>query len=403
MKICIINHSDTRGGASVVSRRLMHAFRDLGHDATMLVTHRESDDPYVFQAASSMRAKLPFLAEHLRLFAACGFSKRDIFSISIASDGLPLSRHPLVREADAVILNWVNQGMLSLDEIRRIASMKKTVWTMHDMWNLTAVCHHAGDCTQFASEPPCASCPILARKSVATRTIELKNALYDDVPMSFVAVSSWLAAKAAESILMKGRRVSVIPNAFPVEEFRIEPRTTRAALGLPEGKKLIVMGAARLDDPVKGLGMAVEIFNNLRRDDAVAVFYGNIKNPAALSDLRFPYVHLGIIPQERVRELYSHAEVVVSTSLYETLPGTIVEGMASGCTPVCFDSGGQRDIVSESRLGYLIPPYDTLAFVKAVNAALDNPLNPCLLRKHIRERFASAVIARHYLDLISAE
>ena len=114
MKICIINHSDTRGGASVVSRRLMHALRALGHDAYMLVVHKESDDAHVYAAASTTCARIPFLAEHLRLFVACGFSKRNIFRVSIASDGLPLSRHPLVLEADAVILNWLNQGMISL-------------------------------------------------------------------------------------------------------------------------------------------------------------------------------------------------------------------------------------------------------------------------------------------------
>lgn len=400
MKICIINHSDTRGGASVVSRRLIHAFRDLGHDATMLVTHRESDDPHVFEAASSGRAKLPFLAEHLRLFAACGFSKRDIFSISIASEGLPLSRHPLVREADAVILNWVNQGMLSLGEIRRIASMKKTVWTMHDMWNLTAVCHHAGKCMQFASEPPCAACPILASKSLGRRAVELKNALYDDVPLSFVAVSSWLAAKAAESTLMKGRGVHVIPNAFPVEEFSLEPSLSRAEMGLPDGKKLIVMGAARLDDPVKGLDMAVDILNRLKRSDAVAVFYGNIKNREALSGLKFPWLHLGVLPQKRVRELYAHAEVVISTSLYETLPGTLIEGMAAGCTPVCFDSGGQRDIITSEDLGYLVPPYDTAAFTRALENALDCPGAPERLRRHVNETFGSEIIAGKYIDLL---
>ncbi len=402
MKICIINHSDMRGGASIVSRRLVHALRRLGHDATMLVMCKESDDPYVFQAASTLRAKLPFLAEHLRLFAACVFSKRDIFSISIASDGLPLSRHPLVGNADAVILNWVNQGMLSLDEIRRIASVKKVVWTMHDMWNVTAVCHHAGECSQFASERACVACPKIVFKSLGRRTERLKNALYDDVPLSFVAVSSWLAEKAAESTLMKGRAVTVIPNAFPVEEFRLKPETTRGDICLPEDKKLIVMGAARLDDPVKGLDMAIEIFNGLKRDDAVAVFYGNIKNPDVLSGLRFPYLHLGTISQENVRELYAHADVVISTSRYETLPGTLIEGMAAGCTPVAFDSGGQRDIISNDSLGYLVPPYDIDAFTGRIAEALDRPMSPHHLRRHIRNMFNEDAIARCYLEILNS-
>ena len=121
MKIVIINHSDTLGGASVVSRRLMHALRSLGHDAWMLVTHRASDDPHVVTAAPKWRSRLSFIAEHARIFLNNGHNREDLFKASIATDGLQLATHPLVRNADAVILNWVNQGMLSLYEIGRIA------------------------------------------------------------------------------------------------------------------------------------------------------------------------------------------------------------------------------------------------------------------------------------------
>lgn len=384
----------------MVARRLMHALRALGHDANMLVVHKGSDDPHVVVAAPAMRAKIPFLAEHLRLFAACGFSKKNIFKVSCATDGLPLYRHPLVREADAVILNWVNQGMLSIDGIRRIASMKKTIWTMHDMWNMTAVCHHAGKCTQFKSDALCGACPMLYLKPFGKHARCAKNALYDEVSIHFVAVSSWLAAMAGESTLLKGRSVTVIPNAFPVEEFYIEPKKSRGVVGVPEGKKLIVMGAARLDDPVKGLDFAIQILNKLHREDAVAVFYGEVKDRSAFDALKFPYIHLGTIAQETVRELYAQADVVISTSRYETLPGTIVEGMAAGCTPVTFDSGGQRDIVPDDSLGFLVEAYDTDAFSSAIDKALDSPVDKERLRSHIRNTFADEVVANRYLELI---
>ena len=47
MKIVLINHSDTRGGASVVSMRLLEALRALGADASMLVVRKAGDRPYV--------------------------------------------------------------------------------------------------------------------------------------------------------------------------------------------------------------------------------------------------------------------------------------------------------------------------------------------------------------------
>ncbi len=106
MKIVIINHSDTLGGASVVSMRLMEALRKSGHDARMLVSRKLSDNPYVEECGRNLRGKFCFLAEHARIYMSCGFNRRNLFKISIANVGLPLSQHHLVRNADVVMLNW---------------------------------------------------------------------------------------------------------------------------------------------------------------------------------------------------------------------------------------------------------------------------------------------------------
>ena len=132
MKIVIVNHSDRLGGASVVSHRLMRALRGLGHDARMLVAHKSTADHNVTEYKPQWRIKKSFLSEHIRIFASNGFSKSDLFKASIATDTIPLASHPLIKDADAVIINWVNQGMLSLAEIEKIASSKTVIWTMHD-------------------------------------------------------------------------------------------------------------------------------------------------------------------------------------------------------------------------------------------------------------------------------
>ncbi len=398
MNIVLINHSDSRGGASVVAYRLMKALRALGHDASMLVVHKATDDPDVHVAASGLRAKLPFLKEHLRIFKACNFSRKNIFKISIASDGLPLAHHPLVKSADAVILNWVNQGMLSLDEIALMAKERRVVWTMHDMWNLTSLCHHAGNCTQYVQT--CSDCPLVCDKSLGERTWQRKKRMYDSVPLSFVAVSSWLAEKCRRSSLFTHFEPAVIPNAFPVDKFYIEPRKTRQELNLPADKKIILMGAARLDDPVKGLPYAVDALNRLKRTDAVAVFYGAIRDASALAPLKFPHVCMGAVDNSLVAELCAHASVVMSSSLYETLPGTIIEGMAGGATPVAFDSGGQRDIIRKVSEGYLVQPYDISAFADAIDGALDGPCQREVQHRLVAERFSSESVAGAYLELL---
>lgn len=75
MKVTLINHSDSLGGASVVTYRLMHALRRLGVDARMLVMSKTTSDENVTQAAPRWRSRIPFLAEHLDIFAQNGCSR----------------------------------------------------------------------------------------------------------------------------------------------------------------------------------------------------------------------------------------------------------------------------------------------------------------------------------------
>ena len=135
IKIAIINKSDSIGGAAVVSRRLMEALRREGADARMVVVEKLSDSSFVEVAASKFQIFVKFLTERLRIFLANGFNRATLFQIDTGETGLPLWKLPLVKNADAVLINWVNQGMLSLKGVEKILKLgKPVIWTMHDMW-----------------------------------------------------------------------------------------------------------------------------------------------------------------------------------------------------------------------------------------------------------------------------
>lgn len=401
MKVTLINHSDTLGGASVVTVRLLEALRLAGVDARMVVVHKASANPNVAQAGTAFSRNKAFLAEHARIFANNGFSYGDVFKVSIATAGLPLASHPWVKDADIVCLNWVNQGMLSLDGIRSIEA--PIVWTMHDMWNMTGVCHHAGECNAFLMR--CGLCPQLGRAArpddISRRCFFAKEALYSEKKIHFVAVSNWLHDLCVQSPAMAGCDISVIPNAFPVGDFHTSPRVPRFDLGLPSGK-LITMGAARLDDPIKGLDLAVEALNRLYGIDAKVVFFGALRDKHALDTLRLPFVHLGRVSQDKISEILAHSSVVLSSSHYETLPGTLVEGMAAGAYPVAFDHGGQRDIVDHLSTGYLARYADTADLAKGIKTGLLNAPDRDSQHRAVALRFDSDVIARRYIDLFDS-
>ncbi|MDE6137801.1 MAG: glycosyltransferase, partial [Muribaculaceae bacterium] len=399
----------TRGGASVVTARLADALRREGVDARMLVVRREGPaSEFVAEAAPQLVAKAAFMAEEGMTWIDNGLHRRNLFKLDAARAGLPLHRHPWVREADVVCLNWVNQGMLSLRGVERIAALgKPVVWTMHDMWCATGLCHHAGDCTRFREA--CGRCPLVERSprsiDLSRRRFERKAACYARSGITFVAVSTWLAARCRESGLLRDARVEVIPNAFPVDDFSLTPALSRAELGLPDDDRhIIVMGAARLDDPVKGLPVAVDALNRLA--DAgyagrfIPVFFGALRDATALDGLAVPFVHLGTVADPaRLRSLYAHARVVLSTSLYETLPGTLIEGQAAGAWPVSFGRGGQSDIIDPPRTGYIARWLDASDIAAGLARSIDTAPDRAALRRSVCERFAAPAVARRYLSL----
>lgn len=403
MKITLINHSDTLGGASVVTFRLLEALCRAGADARLLVGRKDSDSLRVAEASVRRRLMIPFLAEHASIFAHNGFSRDRLFKISIANAGLSLADHPWVQDADVVILNWVNQGLLSLNGIRQIALAKPTIWTMHDMWNLTGGCHHAGACNHYLTH--CKNCPLLGfmggPHDLSFRHFDAKRRLYDSAPMTFVAVSSWLLECAERSALLRGRDIRLIHNPFPVDQLSRAPKYTRAELGLPEGKPVILMSAARLDDPVKDLPLAIAGLNELAAggSEALALMVGTVKNPDALSSLKMPFIATGpIYDKLRLQALTSHCSAVLSTSTFESFGATLLEGQAAGATPVGFTHDGRTDIITDGVTGYAIESRTPEAVANALKRAIESPIPRAELLA-AANRYSADTVADRYLTL----
>ena len=97
MKVTVINHSDSRGGASVVSMRLVRALREAGVDARMIVARPDGAlPPYVTAAASPAATKGAFLLEEGLTWLDNGMSRKNLFALDAARAGLPLEKHPRV-------------------------------------------------------------------------------------------------------------------------------------------------------------------------------------------------------------------------------------------------------------------------------------------------------------------
>lgn len=410
-KVVLVNHSDTLGGAAIVTFRLMQALRQQGVDARMVVFTKTSSEENISSLSTRFIRGMAFCMERIKLLIATGFNYNNLFKISSGDFALNVHNHPWVKEADIVCLNWFNQGLLSINGIRKLHKMgKKIIWTMHDMWAMTGICHHSYECSYFLDR--CGNCQFLSGggnpNDLSYKLWEKKNKLYQDVPITFVAVSSWLEQRARQSSLLRSCAVMTIHNPFPIEQFYTSPVKQLYSIETSTKPNMILFGAARLDDPIKGLSYTIDalnyIFDNYPEvaTKSAVYFFGSMKNPELLDNLRFSHRWLGRINDFKlIRYLCSSAKIVLSTSLYETLGGTLVEGQAGGAIPVTFGGDGREDVVEHLKNGYIAAYKDYKDVAKGIMWAINSGITRESLHESVKERFSAPVIAGKYIELFS--
>ncbi|RRD02526.1 glycosyltransferase [Prevotella sp. OH937_COT-195] len=409
MKVLIVNTSDASGGASTAARRLAEALNNNGVEARMLVRERLTETPFVELLPGRLRQKWNFLWERMRIFVSNMFSRDNLFTVSIANTGQDITRTKAFRDADIIHLHWVNQGMLSLGDMGKILrSGKPVVWTMHDMWQLTAICHYAHECRRFVER--CGRCPFLRfshEKDLSRKVFVRKQKMLSGTDVSFVAVSTWLQREARQSALLADRDVRVVPNVLSLSRFRLFPRDdSRRRLGIRQ-KYVVMFGAARIDNKIKGFNFLREairhIIDNgmLPKDDLCLLLFGGIKDESVLHDFPIHYIYDGYVKgDEKLSMMYSAANCVVSSSLYETFGQTLIEALACGCLPVTFDNSGQTDIVRHRENGYLARWKDSQSLAEGIVwAALDGLADRMALRRDVIDRYSESVVAQQYIDI----
>lgn len=414
MNILILNTSELTGGAAVAANRLMKALRKSGMNASMLVRDKKTTDPNVVSIQDSswkkMLGLICFLWERIVIFLSNHLRRKPLFQVSIANTGKDISSHPLVLEADVIHLHWINQGFLSFNDIKKLLKLgKPIVWTMHDMWPCTAICHHSFGCERFKEE--CGECPFLSshkHKDLAYFVFHKKRLLADS-KIQLVVVSTWLRKQAQDSALTHRLPIEVIPNVIDTNSFVPSDKTeARKDLSLPLNKKIILLGAARINDPIKGFEYLVKALSILKEGegegDYFLVLFGGIKgDDSFLSEIPIPYVWMGSLSDpSMIAKLYAAADVTVVASLYETFGQTIIEGMACGCPAVSFDNSGQTDIINHLENGYLAKYKDTDDLATGIKWVIDNReslrLDEACIRK-VHDCYKESIIAKKYIAL----
>ncbi len=412
MRVLIINTSEKTGGAAVAANRLMDALNNNGVKAKMLVRDKLTEDITVAELPKSPLLKWNFLWERLRIFLALRLSKKHLWEIDTATNGTDITTLREFREADIIHLSWINQGMLSLNGIRKILkSGKPVVWTMHDLWAATGICHYARGCKRYLSG--CGECKLLpgngSQHDLSARVWRKKKAAYGSHLIHFVACSKWLEKEARQSGLMAGQHVTNVPNPIDTHIFRrSDPKEARQQLGLPVDKLLILFVSQRVTDQRKGMDYFVKAIEKMvaehpeKRDNTGIIILGGHAEEVA-GQLPLPTYPLGYVSDERkIVNVYNAADTFVLPSLEDNLPNTIMEAMACGVPCVGFRVGGIPEMIDHLRNGYVAAYQDVDDLARGMHWVLAETDHNALAQQaliKVATKYSQHAVAVKYIEI----
>ena len=190
--------------------------------------------------------------------------------------------------------------------------------------------------------------------------------------------------------------ISLEPQTDPVRS----PRTFLEILfvgtyGHRKGCNVLVEALA--DERARGIDARLQIVGKEEYDGEDEALRQTIAAAGVTTAVDF----LGVAGPERLREVYSSADVFCLPSYQEGLPLALLEAMAFGLPVVATPVGGIPDVV-DGNSGLLVEPGDPRALADAIARLADGELRMQIgstARDHIRELCDPAVLASRWHEI----
>lgn len=397
MRQLVVNHVtfSTSGGAGVVAGRLHELQVKNSVDSRILhVTDKNIQ-------ALKFSKPLLFLRALIDFFLVRKDRNNSLFTLLRTKGSSRILRE--LRSSQALIhLHWTPGAVSTTDVEELLSDGRMVVWTIHDMWPVTAGCHHARDCDGFTNQ--CSGCPQVRKywqKRVSKELKRKQNVFKCRSRLVLVAPSQWLASQINKSNIAKGTQVRVIPNPIDTYTFRqFSKFDCKKSLGIPNQSLVVGCVAADLSDPMKNVQSVIDGVRELKSSNAHLSITLLLVGGGMVSAPDLAVVSVGnVIEQSDMAHLYSAMDVLVSLSLAESFSLVVAEASSCAVPVICLNSGGMPEIVDHGKTGIVIN------HAKELNVALERILNDSELldsmsiegRKLALRKFDQDLFAQSYM------
>ena len=183
----------------------------------------------------------------------------------------------------------------------------------------------------------------------------------------------------------------IIPNAVDAKKYT------------NKGDDNFILFAGRLSK-VKGLTYLIQAFSEISNDydtDLLLVGSGpdekGLKKMVRLKNIEDRVHFIPMVDKEKLREYLSKCSIFVLPSLFECMPVTLLEAMASGKPVIASDIPGPKDIITHGYNGFLFEKEN----VDELKNYLELLIEDKELRKRIRENARKTVEEKYTFEKVA--
>lgn len=259
----------------------------------------------------------------------------------------------------------------SFDLLRYLKKQEiPTVYSMLDESPYLGVCCYAFDCDKF--KDGCKNCKKELKQyprsmffRVGRQMNILKKEIYDDFDNLVFVGPQWVKDRALESSLLADKKIEIVDEFIDTEKcfYPREVELLRKKLGITE-KRIVILNVGPSLDERKGIKYFIELARMIENKKYIFINVGY--SSIATENLPENFIPISFVKdQNELAEYYSLADLLICTSIADTMPNVCLDSLACG-TPVAGFRITGIPYVAEEPLGKFVTPKDVAALAKLV-------------------------------------
>jgi glycosyltransferase involved in cell wall biosynthesis len=367
VRIILLGHSKTKGGAGIAANRISDCLNKNNIDVFELFL----DNYLLLKKNFYLKLKYSIIVLLSKIIKKFQISK-NFNSHSLNLFGFFDSRD--INKIDGEIINllWINNEVISIKEISKIK--KKIIWTILDTWPFCGTEHYT-DTNRFVEGYYTYNKPIKQKGIDLEKVIwQKKNKFFKKKNIKIIATSQWLYKLLKKSELFKNNSIHKVNCPIDCDLWKpINKNIAREQLGLDKNAYIIIYGGG-LSRARKGFDLLESsLMKNLNLKQKVIVLsIGRIGlNFTNSKGIIFKNVDFQNSVSDQIL-YHSAADIVSIPSRFDNMPYFGIESMACQTPAIAFDIGGCGEMFEHMKSGWLSRPFDINDYSKGINWLLED-------------------------------